>query len=475
MLNKLRSRVILLVLGGAIFSIILVSIITNINLLGEFDTYMRNEHQDRLNNLIQVVEQSYTLNNGWTDDALKSVSSSPDIINFDIEIRDIYQNTIFTHFMESTIIKMHNDMMQRIGHGMMGRRQSEALDNRLRDDNYFVEGYDLIVDNKLVGTIIVGQLGPFIATEREVQFTRGINYSIFYSAVISILIAVIFGVHSSKVFSTPIIKITEAANKIREGNLGTHVEIDNSIDELKELSQSINHLSTSLANQENLRKRLTSDISHELRTPLTILQSHIEALSDGIWEPTPEKLDICKKEVVRLINLVEELRHLNEIENHDLVLNTQNFSLSDEILEITNSFEHSFKQENISLRVRIEDNIVYNGDRNKIRQVIINLLSNSMKFTNTEGLVNVNLVKANNNIKVIIEDTGIGIDENELPFIFERFYRTDQSRSRKTGGTGIGLSIAKTLVDAHGGKITVESEKGKGTRFIITLPIDPQI
>lgn len=277
---------------------------------------------------------------------------------------------------------------------------------------------------------------------------------------------------SSKLFLKPIEKITEAANKIRQGKLDTKVEMTNNIVELNELSNSINHLSQSLRHQDLLRKRLTSDISHELRTPLTILQGYIEALSDGIWEPTEEKLNICKNEVTRLIKLVNQLKHLTDIEKHQLNLDIQQYSLSEVLNEIIESYKPQFIEKRVRLDGNIKEGIQIWGDQDKIKQAIVNLISNALKFTNTGGSVGINILEYKNDVEIKIKDTGIGIDKEDLPYIFERFYRSDVSRNRKTGGSGIGLTITKNLIEAHGGSITVESERNKGSIFKIRLPKD---
>lgn len=481
MINKLRTRLILLILGGTILSIVLVSVITNINVLKKFDLYMRNEQEDRLDAVIQLVEKSYGINQGWTVEALNNISISSLFNSFDIEIRDEGNNLIFKSYMESAMVQRHREMMRRMGHGMMGARgqgmmgrgRFTEIENNMGDENYIVEQQELRYDNKRIGSIVIGHIGPFQVSERDIAFTRGINSAIFYAAIISVIAAIFLGMYSSKIFSRPILQITEAANHIREGKLDTKVEVDNNIVELQELAKSINHLSKSLNEQELLRKRLTSDISHELRTPLTILQGHIEAISDGIWEATPDKLNICKNEVIRLIKLVEELKYLTDIENHKFTLKVQEYPLSKDLNEILQGFQYQFQDKKIKLNANIKEEIYINGDRDKIRQVFINLISNAIKFTDAGGKINIQLLECNKQIKIIIEDTGIGIGEEDLPYVFQRFYRSDVSRSRKTGGTGIGLSITKTVIEAHGGRIKVESKKNEGSKFTIILPRKP--
>ncbi|SCY21992.1 sensor histidine kinase [Alkaliphilus peptidifermentans] len=470
MFNKLRIRFILMTLGGAVFSILLVSIITNITVFSRFEVYMQREQENRLEEVINLIEESYAVNGGWTEETLYNINISHLIHSFDIEIKDEQNNIVYTHYMDNNMIQLHNQMMGKMGHPMMGRGSRGMMNQNIRGENYIVENHEGFFDNERIGTIAIGHIGPFQVSEREIEFTKGINRSILYSAIISIISAILLGIYSSRIFSKPILQITKAANFIREGKLDTKVEILNNIVELQELSSSINHLASSLNNQQLLRKRLTSDISHELRTPLTILQSHIEAISDGIWEPTQDKLDICKNEVIRLIKLVEELKHLTDIEGHRLNLKVQQYSLSKNLDEVVESFKLKFQDKGIKVYSSIQKDVQIKGDRDKIKQVLINMLSNALKFTKSGGRVKVDLVEEKEIIKITIDDTGIGIDNRDLPYIFERFYRSDESRNRKTGGAGIGLTITKTLVEAHGGKISVDSEKGKGTKFIIMLP-----
>ena len=477
MLNRLRTRLILWILVGIFLSITLVSILTNINVLKKFETYMKNEQDDRFQSVVQLIQNSYAANQGWTRETFNTIAVSPLINSFDIEIKDNNNTIIFSSYMESEVIEHHNNMMNRMGRGMMGRRghgmmmrNTRTIEGYANDENYTIENQELIYNEEKIGELVIRYIGPYQISEKDITFTEDINSAILYAAIIAVIVAVILGMYSSKTFLKPILQITRAANHIRHGKLDTKVEIDNNIIELQELSQSINHLSKSLQEQKNLRSRLTSDIAHELRTPLTILQSHIEAISDGIWEATPEKLNICKNEVIRLIKLVEELKYLNDIENHNLELEVEKYSLYKDIKEITASFQHQFEEKNIEFNVYLEDEIIIYADRDRIRQVIINLLSNAFKFTPSGGKVDIQLYEEDMNIKFIITDTGIGIEEKDIPYIFERLYRSDISRNRDTGGVGIGLSISKTIIEAHGGTIEVKSKKNEGSIFTIILP-----
>lgn len=466
MFNKLRTRIILLLLLVSVFSILFVSIITNITVFNKFDTYMKSEQENKIGQIINLLENNYESCDGWTNENLYNISLSPLIKDFDILIKDSDDNPIFKSSMESDMMRHHRKMMKMMGKGMGQGRNSKFNG----DEDYRTKSYDLKIDGKKIGTLEVGYIGPFTISERDIEFTKGINKSIIYGALISIIIAIVLGMYFSKIISKPIIKVTDAANDITKGNLDTKLETSNNITEVKELSNSINHLSKSLKNQQILRKQLTRDMAHELRTPLSVLQSHIEAIIDGIWEPSKERMYIFREEINRLINLVEQLKYLTDIENHKITLDKGNHNLSKTIEDIVKNFKIEFDNKGVSLKGHIEKDLYINFDKNKISQALINLISNALKFTDEGGKVLVTLKKDTNNAIIEIEDTGIGIKKEDIDHIFERLYRGDKSRNRKTGGAGIGLTIVKEIIEAHKGTISVESEMGKGSIFTITIP-----
>ena len=477
MLLKLRTKLILFIIGGALINIFLVSTLTNMSVFREYDEYMANEQGHRVQHLIIMIEQSYRSNNGWTKNTIENIDFSPYIGDFDMTILDTAGKTVFAEEMNSTMLRNQHERMHRIGRNRwmniwndMWNKHDHMTEESLRGEEYMVHEYSLYVYGEKVGTLKLGHIGAFTVYERDITFTRGIIRSIIYSALLSILVALAIGIYISKKFTRPIVEMTEAANNIRLGKLDTRVNDVGDTLELQQLSYSINHLSESLNEQNKLRKRLTSDISHELRTPLTILQSHIEAIIDGIWEPTEEKLNICKNEVSRLIKLVEELKHLNHIDSHELKLNIEKYNLSIDIKEIIEGIELQFSEKKVQLNKKIEEDIYIEADKDKVKQILINVLTNALKYTPSLGRVNVNLTEQKDYAVIEIKDTGIGIDSEDLPYVFERLYRSDVSRNRKTGGSGIGLSIVKTLVEAHGGDVSIISEKEKGTLVKILIP-----
>ncbi len=274
----------------------------------------------------------------------------------------------------------------------------------------------------------------------------------------------------SKQISSPLTKITDTANKIRNGDLEARSHVTSQTKEIDDLEASINYLAKTLQNQELLRKRLTSDMAHELRTPLTNLKSHIEALLDKVWEPTEKVLTSFYEEIERLIKLVEGLTNIAKLEQTNLNLNKSRFNLSLELAKIITSFEPQYNSSHLKLHSNLIPNVEVLMDKDKLKQIIYNLLSNSLKYSKENGEIILTLASKDDNIIIELKDNGVGISEKDLPNIFERFYRSDESRDKNTGGTGIGLTIAKTIVEAHNGTINVSSKLGEGSSFVLMFP-----
>jgi signal transduction histidine kinase len=209
---------------------------------------------------------------------------------------------------------------------------------------------------------------------------------------------------------------------------------------------------------------MTSDMAHELRTPLATLQSHIEAFMDKIWEPDEKRLGMVHEEILRLTGLIKELSDLSIIEGEEIKINKSQVNLSKLIRNIIEKYQPMFIGKNITANIAVENDVVLEADENHLNRIFINLISNAYKYTNENGNLYISLIKLSGFIQVTVEDTGIGIPEEDIKYVFERFYRSDLSRNRGTGGTGIGLTIAKSLIEANQGKISIESVEGKGTK-----------
>ena len=270
-----------------------------------------------------------------------------------------------------------------------------------------------------------------------------------------------------------IIVVSKMTDFIKRGGYDQTLEYESSIVEIDDLINSINELSRELYKMEDMRKKLTSDISHELKTPLTSIQTHLEAMIDGIWEPSQERLNSVNEEVIRLNHLVNQLKNLTKYDSEKNKLEISEVDLKQLIKNIIYNNQSFAFEKNIKIEYELEE-LTAKVDKEKITQVIVNLISNAVRYTNCnckiEGKIIIKLYKADDFIKIVVKDNGIGIPEESLDYIFERFYRVDKSRCRNTGGTGIGLTICKSIIDLHKGKIEVRSKVNEGSEFIITLP-----
>lgn len=230
---------------------------------------------------------------------------------------------------------------------------------------------------------------------------------------------------------------------------------------------------TELKKLEQIRKDFVANVSHELKTPITSIKGFSETLLDGAMEDKEtleEFLRIILKESHRLQTLIQDLLDLSKLEQHHFALNKEEFNLMEILNKATKMLEGRAEAKNIKLLFPQANEIVQiEGDRSRLTQVFLNLITNAVIYTPNDGEITVYAVEKKKKIEIRIQDTGIGIEQEEIPRIFERFYRVDKARSRNSGGTGLGLAIVKHLVELHRGTIQVESEMGEGTTFTVIL------
>lgn len=300
----------------------------------------------------------------------------------------------------------------------------------------------------------------------DVHFEQALVQSVLWSAILGILLSVLLSLFVAKRLTAPLIHMKKVAERMASGELGARTIVKGN-DEIADLGGSLNHLAEQLMHQEQLRKTMTADVAHELRTPLATLKSHMEAMIDGVWEPTPQRLESCYEEIERLRFLVGDLEQLTEMESPQFQLQLQQQEISAIIRQCIEASQAAFVEKGVQLELSESTSVSVVIDRQRFGQIMTNLLSNALKFTPQGGNVRVWIKEEQNNVTIVVADTGIGIKESELPYVFERFYRGEKSRNRQTGGAGIGLSIVKAIAEAHGGEIHIKSEGGKGTEVSI--------
>lgn len=273
----------------------------------------------------------------------------------------------------------------------------------------------------------------------------------------------------------PMQALGSAATRLGSGDLSQRVSTAGP-SEIVILANSFNVMAGNLQQAEAQRRNLVADVAHELRTPLTNVQGYLEAVKDGLLEPSPSTIDTIHQQVLQLSGLVEELRMLALAEGGALRLNLEPDSLDGVVGRLVTAFQTQAAAKGVELSLQAPPGLpLVVMDRTRIAQVVGNLLDNAIQHTPEGGLVNVRVEALGDSAaRVTVDDAGEGIAPEDIPLVFERFYRTDPSRTRATGGAGLGLTIAKQLVEAHGGTIYAESKPGEGSRFSFELPLVPE-
>ena len=461
-LKSINSKLIISFTLIMIATILSIKLFVNTIFKYSFEKYVDDSNKVEVNHLIEFDLKNLYTNESWNTEFIENLGIEAIRKGIAIEIYDKNDNKVWSVFEDEKVLsdKTLNDISKNM----------KSIEKQW--DNYFEElKVDINDDerNILVGYAYIGHYASTYYMENDVEFFNAINRIIIIIGVISISSIIIISIIISRSIAKPISKVSKMTKYIGEGNYKNKLNYKSNIMEIDDLINSINKLSNELNDQENLRKQLTGDIAHELRTPLTSIKGHLDAIIVGIWEPTNERLNSINEEVKRITNLVDELRKLAKFDSGKDNLNKEIVNLKNYIKSIAYNYEGKALEKNIVVKYQLE-NIEALIDKEKFAQVIINILSNAIKYNNGNNEIYIKVFKKNNSINISIKDSGIGIPKSEYKNIFERFYRLDKSRGANEKGAGVGLTIAKSIVNAHGGEIEVYSEINKGSEFIISLP-----
>lgn len=334
------------------------------------------------------------------------------------------------------------------------------------DEIALTVGYPITLRGKLVGGIFMCKS---ISVMKEAA--KDINNVVMGLTVPAVLLSFLLIYFFTKNLVKPLTEMNEAAKIIADGNFERRIEYYAN-DEIGQLAESFNDMAKSLEESEKNRREFIANISHDLRSPLTSIQGFIGAIADGTIPPEKEKkyFNIILEETGRLSKLANDMVDLSRAEAGATVIEKCIFDINDLIRDSLDSMEHRFRQKNIKASVVFADEVTeVNADPNKIQRVMQNLLDNAVKFTSEGGDITVETSIKNDKVYVSVKDTGIGIKNEEKKKVFERFFKADSSRGLDKTGVGLGLSIVKEFVKAHGETIEVNSEEGKGTEFVFTL------
>jgi len=292
-----------------------------------------------------------------------------------------------------------------------------------------------------------------------------------WGGLVAVAIAVALTFFLSRRTLAPVKALTVASERLGRGDFSQRVLIKDR-GELGELARTFNSMAGDLERADKLRQNMVADVAHELRTPLSNIQGYLEALRDGVIKPDAKAIRSLHEEAQLLSRLVDDLQELSLAESGELKLVRRAEDIGELIRQAVGAVEAQERTKGLSLSVELSEKLPpVNIDSRRIGEVLRNLLENAVAHTGKGDTITVAARQLNNLVEISVIDTGEGISAKELPNIFERFYRVDKSRARATGGSGLGLTIAKRLVEAHGGRIEVQSELGKGSRFAFTVPV----
>jgi histidine kinase len=310
------------------------------------------------------------------------------------------------------------------------------------------------------------------------QYTTAVYEAVTYAALAALIAAILASFFISRQVVTPMLHMMSLSQRIAEGEYQERLALPggqqaDQTDELGQLALRFNQMADKLEKTETMRRQLIGDVTHELRTPLTAVKGYLEGLMDGVLPADPETYEQIHSEIDRLQRLVNDLQELSRVEAGAIQLNLAPVPPERLIERIQSTFGRQFEDKNIQLVTDVETGLPnLFVDKDRIIQVLTNLAGNALQYTPNGGKVSISVRREKSEILFAVKDTGIGISTEQLTFIFNRFYRTDKSRNRASGGSGIGLTIAKALVQAHQGKIWAESNgEGKGSTFSFLIPL----
>ena len=448
---SIRKKLSIILVASSVIAILLTSLFVNLTINNTFNKYLADNQKKRDIRIIQYFQDVYKGGGKWNKDSGAIMIHEAYMSNYCLTLLDDNKKQVWGMDPNDITEKAH-----------------QALLNSNNNGVYTSVDHEIKLGETIVGYVVIGQYSPVLLSNDDVNFKASINISLAVSVIVTLIITILISLYISKQFSIPIKAVSDMSVNLSKGDFNSRSDSKSNITEIKSLQTSINLLGEKLKAQDLLRKRLVSDISHEIRTPLNVLQNNLEAMIDGVFIVTPERLISLNDEVIRFGKLLNNLNTLKEFESGEIPLMCELIDVKEVIHSVCEDFSSVLIDKNIILNYKVtnKENYIIFGDKDKIKQVFINLISNAVKFNKNNGEIEVSVNKNKANITVSIKDNGIGIKKEDLPFIFERLYRGDKSR-HEIRGNGIGLTVVKNILLRHFASIEVKSEIGKGSEFII--------
>lgn len=423
-------------------TIIVASILIDQALDRQFANFLETSQLERNQQVVQTIKELYRGGQDWI-----TIERQLQLLGLATNAQIIVRE----RRMGGALMSHGPGSMMAHGNALMRRQTTESLS--------LPDGTTAVID-------IIPSQRPEHALQEE-EFRQAVNQSIFLASLLSIGAALVVSAFFSWGLTKPLNQLVTMVRKVGQGDLGQRTEVRGR-DEFSYLSHEFNQMAANLERMEQLRIKLTNDVAHELRTPLATVQAYVEGMSDGVVEPTEENLSLVLEEAQRLHGLLEGLQELAKLEQP--MPRKERVDVEELLGSLVATLGILAEEKGILLHWQGQPGLYTLGDGEMLTTAFRNLVENAIKYTPQGGQVSIHLGVEQNQVQVKICDTGIGIEAQDLPFIFERFYRTDLSRSRATGGTGIGLAVTAGIIQGHEGTISVQSEPGAGSTFVVRLP-----
>jgi signal transduction histidine kinase len=329
----------------------------------------------------------------------------------------------------------------------------------------------IVVDNEQVGTVYVRVFGSdTLLTQADQEFRNKSYQAMVLACIFSIFVAVMAAFFLARFLSKPINNITNAARALKEGNYSVRTGMHGS-DEIARLGKTFDQMADSVEANRDMERRLVTDVAHELRTPLMAIQSTVEAMIDGVFEPDAQRLETLNSEVRRLSRLVDALLKLSRLENRANPVEFSRVDLVELVGKVVATHQAYVEESGLEFVYQHDEAVIVYGNADMLRQATANLVSNAVRYTPEGGTIKVSVVQGDLMGKIVVQDTGIGFTAEEAKNVFSRFWRADAGRTRESGGLGIGLSVVKEIADRHNGWVRAEGRPNEGARFTIYIPL----
>lgn len=417
-----------------------IAYIASNSAINQFDRYVSRDQAERYQRLALTFSNYYRYMGSWDE-----------VSDLTAKVSEMYNERIVLTDPSSVVI---GDTSEKL----IGEEISSDWSNKSVTIN--------------LGDFAIGKI--YIRTQQrsplQETFINSVNKSVLTGGIIAGIVGIVLALLFSRNILKPIRELTEATKKMQQGELDQRVDTSSG-GEIGKLGDSFNELARRLKEQKTLREEMVSDVAHELRNPLSNIQGYLEGLREGMIDPTKQVFETLHQQSLVLNRLVNDLRDVNRAKAGKLNLDKKSLVLEDIISREIKALKAKAEENEVEISKNLNGSNLIEADPERISQVVRNLLDNAITHTPKEGEIKIETRTSSEEVITTVMDDGAGIPEEDLPYIFDRFYRVDKSRSRGTGGTGLGLTIAKEIIESHGGKITAKSREGEGSKFEFTIPL----